>query len=136
MAKLTMLKCKAALKPGLHPDGGTLYLRVAPGGSRSWIQRMVIQGKRRDVGLGGFPLVSLSEAREMAFDNRRLARRGEDPVKRSSNVPTFRGSGRKDHRGHAPEVAVGRTYRIHLATHLGETRHAGFRQQARRCHHP
>ena len=92
MAKLTMLKCKAALKPGLHPDGGTLYLRVAPGGSRSWIQRLVIQGKRSDIGLGAFPLVSLAEAREAAFDNRRLARRGGDPVagRREAKVPTFR----------------------------------------------
>ena len=92
MAKLTMLKCKAALKPGLHPDGETLYLRVAPGGSRSWIQRLVIQGKRSDIGLGAFPLVSLAEAREAAFDNRRLARRGGDPVagRREAKVPTFR----------------------------------------------
>ena len=92
MGKLTILKCKATLKPGLHPDGGTLYLRVAPGGSRSWIQRLVIQGKRSDIGLGAFPLVSLAEAREAAFDNRRLARRGGDPVagRREAKVPTFR----------------------------------------------
>ena len=92
MSRLTVLKCKAALKPGMYGDGGTLYLDVAPSGSRSWIQRLVIGGKRKDIGLGGFPLVSLVEAREMAFDNRRLARRGGDPLagKRETGVPSFK----------------------------------------------
>ena len=45
MSRLTVLKCKAALKPGMYGDGGTLYLDVAPGGSRSWIQRLVIGGQ-------------------------------------------------------------------------------------------
>ena len=43
----------ALATPGLNGDGGTLYLRVAPGGSRSWIQRLTVNGKRRDIGLGG-----------------------------------------------------------------------------------
>ena len=92
MGKLTAARVKALSTPGLHGDGGTLYLRVAPGGSRSWIQRLTINGKRRDVGLGGWPLVTLAEAREFAFENRRLARRGGDPLagKRRASAPTFR----------------------------------------------
>lgn len=90
MAKLTVSKCKAPLKPGLYPDGGTLYLRVGPTGAKSWIQRIVIQGRRRDIGLGAFRLVSLVEAREAAFDNRRVARRGGDPVSASRSTPTFK----------------------------------------------
>ncbi len=73
-------------------DGNGLYLRVKPTGARSWVQRLVIHGRRRDIGLGGFPLVSLREAREQAFVNRKLAREGGDPVtesRRSVNVPTF-----------------------------------------------
>lgn len=92
MGKLTVAKIRAVTKPGIYGDGGTLYLRVAPGGSKSWIQRLAIDGKRRDIGLGGWPLTTLSEAREAAFENRRLARRGGDPLaaKRRAKVPTFR----------------------------------------------
>ena len=92
MSKLTVALVRAVSKPGMYGDGGTLYLRVAPGGSKSWIQRITIDGRRRDMGLGGFPLVTLAEARDMAFENRRLARRGRDPLadKRRAKIPTFR----------------------------------------------
>ena len=73
-------------------DGNGLYLTVQPTGSRSWIQRIMIHGRRRDLGLGGFPLVSLREARDRAFANRKAAREGGDPLsgKHSHvNVPTF-----------------------------------------------
>ena len=95
MTKLTIKRCQALTRPGLHGDGGTLYLRVAPGGSKQWVQRLQIHGRQRDIGLGGFPLVTLAEAREAAFENRRIARRGGDPlaIKRdaaeAANVPTF-----------------------------------------------
>ncbi len=91
MGKLTAAKIKSIAKPGMYGDGGTLYLSVAPGGSKSWIQRLTIDGKRRDLGLGAFPLVSLAEAREKAFDNRKLARAGGDPLaqRRKANVPIF-----------------------------------------------
>ena len=80
------------VQPGMYGDGGTLYLKVAPGGSKSWIQRVTIDGRRRDIGLGGYPLVTLARARELAFDNRRIARSGGDPLaaKRRAKIPTFR----------------------------------------------
>ncbi len=92
MGKLTAAKVKSISKPGRYGDGGTLFLYVAPGGSKSWIQRLTIGGRRRDLGLGGYPLVSLAEARDKAFDNRRLARSGGDPLvlKRRALTPTFR----------------------------------------------
>ena len=92
MGKLTVVRVRTLSGPGLYGDGGTLYLNVAPGGSKSWIQRLTIHGKRHDIGLGGFPLVSLKEARERAFANRKLARDGGDPLalKRRPEVPTFR----------------------------------------------
>jgi len=37
-------------EPGLYGDGNTLFLRVAPGGSKQWIQRLTIHGRRRDIG--------------------------------------------------------------------------------------
>ena len=69
----------ATLKPGRHGDGLGLYLTVQPSGSRSWIQRIVIRGKRRDLGLGPALAVSLSQARELAFQNWLTARKGGDP---------------------------------------------------------
>ena len=58
----------------MHGDGATLYLNAAPTGAKSWIQRLTVDGKRRDLGLGGWPTVSLAEARDKAFENRKLAR--------------------------------------------------------------
>ena len=78
-------------KRGKHYDLNGLFLLVESGGSRRWVQRIVIQGKRRDLGLGSYPLVSLAEAREAAADNRKVARAGGDPTARApdSIVPTF-----------------------------------------------
>lgn len=59
MGRLTVAKVKAITRTGLHGDGDTLYLSVAPGGTKSWIQRLTVNGWCRDIGLGGFPLVSL-----------------------------------------------------------------------------
>ena len=78
--------------PGRHADGNGLYLFVQPSGTRSWIQRLVIRGRRRELGLGSVALVSLAEAREKALANRKLAREGGDPLaekRRSQGVPTF-----------------------------------------------
>ena len=90
--KLTAIQAKSIKTPGFYRAGFTLYLRVVPGGSKSWIQRIIIHGKRHDVGLGGFPTVSLAEARELAFENRKLVRAGGDPLalKRKAKMPTFR----------------------------------------------
>lgn len=87
----------AAIKPGKSPrmigdlQMPTLYLRVSPSGARSWIQRIAIHGKRRDIGLGPVDLVTPDEARELAFANRVLVRRGGDPLaeKRKAAMPTF-----------------------------------------------
>ena len=78
--------------PGHHIDGHGLYLYVQPTGARSWIQRLVIRGRRCELGLGAVALVSLAEAREKALANRKLAREGGDPLadkRRAEGVPTF-----------------------------------------------
>ena len=89
--RLTDLVARRA-RPGRHADGNGLYLFVRPNGSRSWIQRIVIGGRRRDLGLGPYPLVSLADARRVAEENRRVARSGGDPVASSSrgSVPSVR----------------------------------------------
>ncbi len=91
MGRLTVQMVKALRELGRYGDGGTLYLVVAPGGSKGWVQRLKIGGRRRDLGLGGFPLVTLTEARELAFDNRRQVRRGGDPLsdRQRARTPTF-----------------------------------------------
>ncbi len=79
-------------RSGRYCDGQGLYLDVRPTGSRGWIQRLTIRGRRTELGLGGFPLVSLKEAREKAFANRKLAREGGDPraeKRRAESMPTF-----------------------------------------------
>jgi len=48
--KLTIRMVRGISEPGLYGDGNTLFLRVAPGGSKQWIQRLTIHGRRRDIG--------------------------------------------------------------------------------------
>jgi integrase len=70
---------------GLHFVGGVqgLALQVKPGGGgRSWTLRVVIAGKRRDMGLGPYPDVTLAMAREKAREARELMRQGIDPIER------------------------------------------------------
>ena len=78
--------------PGRHADGNGLYLFVQPSGTRSWIQRLLVRGRRRELGLGSLALVPLAEAREKALVNRKLARQGGDPLaekRRTEGIPTF-----------------------------------------------
>ncbi|GJE12243.1 Prophage integrase IntA [Methylobacterium longum] len=90
---LTSVQIRSLKTPGRYADGHGLYLLVDPSGSKRWILRIVVQGKRRDIGFGGVGLVSLAEAREKALAYRRIARNGGDPVadKRKGvvTVPTF-----------------------------------------------
>ena len=84
MAKLTALSAKTLSKPGRHGDG--LYLNIAPSGSKSWVQRIVVDGRRRDIGLGPYPAVSLTRAREIAHDNRSAIAQGRDPIAEFTDV--------------------------------------------------
>lgn len=94
MARLSELRIKNA-KPGIHGDGSGLYLRVKPTGARSWVLRVQYMGKRRDIGLGGYPAdLSLADARGKAAQLRKLARQGVDAYaerdKGKVHVPTFK----------------------------------------------
>ena len=92
--RLTETTIKKLSKPKLYGDDRSrgLYLNVAKSGSKSWIQRIVIGGKRRDIGLGPWPLISIDEAREDSFEIRRDVRKGRNPLdeKRKAKKPTFR----------------------------------------------
>lgn len=63
-----------------HYDLHGLILQVTRGNAKVWCQRLTIDGKRRDIGLGSYPGTSLSAARDTAFQNRQSARRGENPI--------------------------------------------------------
>ena len=89
-------------KTGTYSDGGGLNLRVEESGAKYWFQRVTIDGKRRNLGLGGYPTVSLAEARKAALVNARMIREGRDPLaeKREATVarrrpatPTFAEAG-------------------------------------------
>jgi integrase len=64
----------------MYADGGSLYLRIAPGGSRQWIFRYNINGRLRDMSLGPAHTLTLAEARERATDARKLRLDGIDPL--------------------------------------------------------
>ena len=75
--------CVARLtEPGLHFVGvvAGLALQVQPSGARSWVLRFTVAGKRREMGLGGFPTVTLADARRRAREEREKADKGVDPI--------------------------------------------------------
>ena len=94
MGKLTVEKIRAAVKQERSTrlsDGDTLTLLISRRGRAAWCQRVVINGKRRDLGLGGWPVVSLAKARQRAFANRVAIADGRDPLaeRRAAQTPTF-----------------------------------------------
>src|SRR4051812_48502549 len=78
--RLNQAKVNALKELGLHSDGGNLYLRVAPGGSKQWVFRFGQGHRTRDMGLGGYPLFSLAEARDRAHALRKQLWEGVDPI--------------------------------------------------------
>ena len=78
---LTDRTVKSSLAAGRYYDGGGngLHLLVRKSGSKGWVQRIRVHGKYVDIGLGGYPAVSLGSARKIAFENKSLAAEGKDP---------------------------------------------------------
>lgn len=90
---------------GKYTDGHGLFLKVDTSGAKRWVQRIMIRGKRTEIGMGSASLVTLAEAREAALQNRKLARAGGDPLqsKRASEaLLTFEEASRKVHKIHEP----------------------------------
>ena len=79
MRKRTAAFVRTVTLPGKYGDQHGLILRVTPSGSKQWIWRGTIRGKRRDLGLGGYPYTSVAEARQRALEYRKLARQGGRP---------------------------------------------------------
>lgn len=90
--KLSARKVDTALT-GKYDDGGGLRLVVSATGSRKWVLRFTIDGKRREMGLGSYPDVGLSKARELASEYRKQVKDGIDPIEARKNcieeIPSF-----------------------------------------------
>ena len=80
VGRLNAVSLTKARKAGLYPDGNGLYLQVAPGGSKSWIFRFMLNSRARTMGLGPYPDLALGEARKRATECRRLRNDGIDPI--------------------------------------------------------
>lgn len=85
---LTDLEVRRLAEPGAHPVGGVpgLYLQVLPGGGKTWLLRATVgqtadgKQRRREIGLGGYPAVTLKQARDKARALREKIAQGIDPV--------------------------------------------------------
>jgi integrase len=123
MPSLTVRKVENA-KPGRHVDGAGLMLYVQPTGAKSWVLRIQINGRRRDIGLGSvsrydllpelddIPLLekcvlTLAEARLKAATLRQMAKAGRDPVtellKDRSPIPNFKDAALRTYDAKLPE---------------------------------
>ena len=105
MAKLNVTRAKNARK-GRHADGQGLYLLVSGTGAKSWMLRVQVHGRRRDIGLGSMAQLTLEEARDKARQLRKIAKFGGDPIaardKANVVVPTFETAAQDCHREGPP----------------------------------
>ena len=94
---LTAKAVRELVEPGRYPVGTVpgLMLWVSPAGARSWVLRTMVGARRADIGLGGYPGVTLAEAIDKARAAKDEITKGVDPVQRkrderSSSELTFR----------------------------------------------
>ncbi|GKY87391.1 hypothetical protein STA1M1_12600 [Sinisalibacter aestuarii] len=95
---LTQMKAKN-LDKGKYADGRGLWLVKSRKDAGKWILRIVVDGKRREMGLGPWPDVSIAEARESASEARKKLRQGIDPIQ-----------DRRTQRSRLNRLTVGRIY--------------------------
>lgn len=101
MGQLTVAKIKTLREPGRYGDGDGLMLLVNESGAQSWMLRVRIDGKRRDIGLGSTKVMTLAEARAKAIELRREIAQGIDPIAEKKRakivVPTFKAAALRVH---------------------------------------
>jgi integrase len=123
--KLSAVEVAKAKGPAVLHDGGGLYVRVSATGAKSWVFRFQLDGKRRDMGLGPYPDISLAEARSKASAHRKQRHDGIDPLDaKEAQRQAYRLS-----------IAKGRTFRDMAEEFIGRNeagwRNAKHRQQWR-----
>ncbi len=91
MKQLSAKFVETVAEPGRFYDGDAgLILLVKPSGRKSYVQRLTINGRRHDIGLGSTRWTTLTEARAVAQANRKVARTGGDPLAaKRADVPNF-----------------------------------------------
>lgn len=77
-------------KPYKLTDGGGLYVAVAPTGKKTWRFQYALNGKRSEVTIGGFPEISVAEARERHAEYRALVEKGVDPAQQKQEEKSAR----------------------------------------------
>lgn len=86
--KLSEVGVRAAKQVGRHSDGGGLYLNVSAGGGKSWVFMWTpTGGKRREMGLGAYPTVTLAKARALAANYRVDVAEGRNPIAERDQTP-------------------------------------------------
>ena len=112
ITKLTAREVRRITKPGRYLDGGGLYLMVAKAGSKTWVQRIAINGIPRDKGLGSVKKVSIGKARAAAAANRDAVKSGRDPFddrrKVRMGTPSFAIAAADWYEAHLPEWSSGK----------------------------
>ena len=151
MARLNGKEIKAISEPGRYSDGNGLYLNVAPNGTKSWIQRVRVDGKRTDKGLGSLSKVTLATARKTALTNLAQIKSGQNPftkdverlvaglgqgieveVKQAPAIPTFADAARAVYELNLEEWGEGtakrwiRRLEIHAFPTLGDSAISDF----------
>ena len=130
MRKLNAAQCKSISKPGFYRCADTLYLYIKPTGRKSWVQRITIDGKRRNLGLGPYPVVTLAKARLRAIDNQRKVEDNTNPLleKRRAQMPTFEEAATKTYealkptwKSHQTEASWLRSLQIHATPIIGDS---------------
>ena len=123
--KLSAVEVAKAKGPAVLHDGGGLYVRVSATGAKSWVFRFQLDGKRRDMGLGPYPDISLAEARTRASAHRKQRHDGIDPLDAKE----------AQRQAQRLTVAKGRTFREMAEEFIGRNevgwRNAKHRQQWR-----
>ena len=110
--RLTDMQIRKLSTKGRYSDGLGLNLVVTASGSKQWVLRTMVNGKRKDIGLGGYPTVTLAKARAEALSMRRMAKQGIDPVtaRREAKrvIPTFEEAARIVHADNIPTWKEGK----------------------------
>ena len=119
----TVQGAKATGKQYRISDGSFgLMLNISRGGTKSWVQRIVICGVRRDLGIGSCHFVSLKDARFTAFENAKIARTGGDPRATKTKACTFLEAQEKclaeKERRWKPGTRTGKYWRSTMATYV------------------
>ena len=78
--ELSPAQVKNLMQPGRHIDGKGLYLVVSPAGNKTWAFMFNHNKRRREMGLGPYPAISLKKARELAQEYREQVALGLVPI--------------------------------------------------------